>query len=120
MVKRSTGEYNAMNAMVLAISKQNANTLKKKKALAVTWSDSEDDKNSSISEGSECDKQVIAFLEKEGQEQEKEEDDVDSEISAADSDGRQQAYEAMFDQWEQMAKQVKALGTVKGKPINPY
>ena len=92
-----------------------ANTLKKKKALAVTWSDSEDDKNSSNSEGSECDKQVIAFLAKEGQEQENEEDDVDSEISTADSDGRQQAYEAMFDQWEQMAKQVKALGTVKGK-----
>ena len=81
----------------------------------MTWSDSEDDKNSSNSEGSECDKQVIAFLAKERQEQENEEDDVDSEISAADSDGRQQAYEAMFDQWEQMAKQVKALGTVKGK-----
>ncbi|XP_060973956.1 uncharacterized protein LOC133039144 [Cannabis sativa] len=39
-----------------------ANTLKKKKALAATWSDSDEEKNSTASEGSDEEKQVLAFM----------------------------------------------------------
>ncbi|KAM6574972.1 hypothetical protein CsatA_023299 [Cannabis sativa] len=38
-----------------------ANTLKKKKALAATWSDSDEEKNSTVSEGSDEEKQIRAL-----------------------------------------------------------
>ncbi|KAM6569173.1 hypothetical protein CsatB_017158 [Cannabis sativa] len=44
------------------MSAECANTLKKKKALAATWSDSEEEKNSTASEGLDEDKQVLAFM----------------------------------------------------------
>ncbi|XP_060967078.1 uncharacterized protein LOC133035302 [Cannabis sativa] len=39
-----------------------ANTLKKKEALAETWSDNEEEKNSTASESTDEDKQVLAFM----------------------------------------------------------
>ncbi|XP_060965320.1 uncharacterized protein LOC133034284 [Cannabis sativa] len=85
-----------------------ANTLKKKKALAATWSDSDEKKNSIASEGSYEDKQVLAFMAQSCNPVESEDDAV-STSSEADSTGRQNAYEEMFAQWEYMTKQICAL-----------
>lgn len=41
-------------------------------------------------------------------------DDVVSETSESDSEGRQHAYEEMFAQWEHMAKQLKNLTILRG------
>ncbi|XP_060965625.1 uncharacterized protein LOC133034539 [Cannabis sativa] len=85
-----------------------ANTLKKKKALATTWSDSDEEKNSTASEGSDEEKQVLAFMAQSCNPVESEDDAV-STSSEADSTGRQHAYEEMFAQWEYMTKQIRAL-----------
>ncbi|XP_030479336.2 uncharacterized protein LOC115696583 [Cannabis sativa] len=85
-----------------------ANTLKKKKALAATWSDSEEEKNSTASEGSDEDKQVLAFMARSRHPVESKDDAV-SASSEADSVGRQNAYEEMFTQWEYMTKQIRGL-----------
>ncbi|KAM6576624.1 hypothetical protein CsatB_028461 [Cannabis sativa] len=85
-----------------------ANTLKKKKALAATWSDSDEEKNSTASEGSDEEKQVLAFMAQSCNPVESEDDTV-STSSEADSTGRQHAYEEMFAQWEYMTKQIRAL-----------
>ncbi|XP_060972330.1 uncharacterized protein LOC133038256 [Cannabis sativa] len=85
-----------------------ANTLKKKKALAATWSDSEEEKSSTASEGSDEDKQVLAFMAQSCHPVESEDDAV-STSSEADSTGRQNAYEEMFAQWEYMTKQIRVL-----------
>ncbi|XP_060968704.1 uncharacterized protein LOC133036209 [Cannabis sativa] len=85
-----------------------ANTLKKKKALAATWSDSDEEKNSTASEGSDEEKQVLAFMAQSCNLVESEDDAV-STSSEADSTGLQHAYEEMFSQWEYMTKQIRAL-----------
>ncbi|KAM6577161.1 hypothetical protein CsatB_028998 [Cannabis sativa] len=85
-----------------------ANTLKKKKALAATWSDSDEEKNSTASEGSDEEKQVLAFMAESCNPVESEDDAV-STSSEADNTGRQHAYEEMFAQWEYMTKQIRAL-----------
>ncbi|XP_060960697.1 uncharacterized protein LOC133031254 [Cannabis sativa] len=85
-----------------------ANTIKKKKALAATWSDSDEEKNSTASEGLDEEKQVLAFMAQSCNPVESEDDAV-STSSEADSTGRQHAYEEMFAQWEYMTKQIRAL-----------
>ncbi|XP_060962238.1 uncharacterized protein LOC115703916 [Cannabis sativa] len=85
-----------------------ANTLKKKKALAATWSDSDEEKNSTASEGSDEEKQVLAFMVQSCNPVESEDDAVFTS-SEADNTGRQHAYEEMFAQWEYMTKQIRAL-----------
>ncbi|XP_060972451.1 uncharacterized protein LOC133038346 [Cannabis sativa] len=84
------------------------NTLKKKKALAATWSDSDEEKNSTASEGSDEEKQVLAFMAQSCNPVESEDDAVSTSLEA-DSTGRQHAYEEMFAQWEYMTKQIRAL-----------
>ncbi|KAM6553934.1 hypothetical protein CsatB_014696 [Cannabis sativa] len=81
---------------------------KGKKALAATWSDSDEEKNSTASEGSDEEKQVLAFMAQSCNPVESEDDAV-STSSEADSTGRQHAYEEMFAQWEYMTKQIRAL-----------
>ncbi|XP_060968423.1 uncharacterized protein LOC133035979 [Cannabis sativa] len=82
-----------------------ANTLKKKKALAVTWSDSEEEE---ASDESKDDKFVMAFMVKESVPEEVEGDDSLSD-SESTVDEKNKAYEEMFAQWGYMAKRVKEL-----------
>ncbi|XP_062103129.1 uncharacterized protein LOC133814150 [Humulus lupulus] len=86
-----------------------ANTQKrKKKALVITWSDSEEEKDGSCSEFSDHEKNVIAFLAKE-EEVENEAGDNESSCSEADSLDEQTAYEQMYQQWLTMVQKVKLL-----------
>ncbi|XP_060973891.1 uncharacterized protein LOC133039102 [Cannabis sativa] len=82
-----------------------ANTLKKKKALTVTWSDSDEEEPS---DSSKDDKSMIAFLAKECSSVASE---LEETISDSDSDGaeKNRAYEEMFAQWSYMAKRIKEL-----------
>ncbi|KAM6596627.1 hypothetical protein CsatA_007151 [Cannabis sativa] len=89
-----------------------ANTLKKKKALVATWSDSDEEKDSIASKSSNEDKQVVAFMAQSHQSVESEDDGV-STVSEVDSNGRQNAYEEMFAQWEYMTKQIIGLNSAK-------
>ncbi|XP_060959367.1 uncharacterized protein LOC133030592 [Cannabis sativa] len=82
-----------------------ANTLKKKKALAVTWSDSEEEESS---DESKDDKSVMAFMVRESVPEEVEGDDTLSD-SESTVDEKNKAYEEMFTQWSYMAKRVKEL-----------
>ncbi|XP_060960703.1 uncharacterized protein LOC133031259 [Cannabis sativa] len=83
-----------------------ANTLKKKKALVATWSDNDEEKDSVARKSSDEDKQVVAFMAQSHHSIESEDDWV-STVSEADSNGRQNAYEEMFAQWEYMTKQIR-------------
>ncbi|XP_060968688.1 uncharacterized protein LOC133036194 [Cannabis sativa] len=89
-----------------------ANTLKKKKALVATWSDSDEEKDSIGSKSSNEDKQVVAFMAQSHQSVESEDDGV-STVSEVDSNGRQNAYEEMFAQWEYMTMQIRGLNSAK-------
>ncbi|XP_060972614.1 uncharacterized protein LOC133038466 [Cannabis sativa] len=89
-----------------------ANTLKKKKALVATWSDSDEEKDSIASKSSNEDKQVVAFMAQSHQSVESEDDGV-STVSEVDSNGRQNAYEEMFAQWEYVTKQIIGLNSAK-------
>ncbi|XP_060961015.1 uncharacterized protein LOC133031514 [Cannabis sativa] len=82
-----------------------ANTLKKKKALAVTWSDSEEEE---ASDESKDDKSVMAFMVRESVPEEVKGDDSLSD-SESTVDEKNKAYEEMFAQWGYMAKRVKEL-----------
>ena len=86
-----------------------ANTLRKKKALVTTWSDSDDDKASSCTDQSDQEKQVIAFLAVDGSSTPANEDSDDSPESDSESLDEQTAYEQMYSQWVDMVRQVKQL-----------
>ncbi|KAM6556835.1 hypothetical protein CsatB_003854 [Cannabis sativa] len=89
-----------------------SNTLKKKKALVATWSDSDEEKDFVASKSSDEDKQVVAFMEQSHRSFESEVDGVFS-VFEADSNGRQNAYEEMFPQWEYMTKRIRVLNSAK-------
>ncbi|XP_062088790.1 uncharacterized protein LOC133795353 [Humulus lupulus] len=74
-----------------------ANTLKKKKAFAVTWSDSDEDKEENSSGDSDGEKQMVAFMARSS----KSETSEDEESSGSDEESpqKQEAYEQMFAQW---------------------
>ncbi|XP_062103421.1 uncharacterized protein LOC133814482 [Humulus lupulus] len=84
-----------------------ANTLKKKKAMAVTWSDSDEEKEESCSEQSDQDKCVVAFMASSNCKDESENDE--SGESNVESLDQQSAYEQMYDQWVTMIKKVKQV-----------
>ncbi|XP_060974085.1 uncharacterized protein LOC133039254 [Cannabis sativa] len=79
---------------------------KGKKALA-TWSDSDEEKNSTAGEGSDEEKRYLHSWPKVVIQLECEDDAVST--SSKRTDSRQHAYEEMFAQWEYMTKQIRAL-----------
>ncbi|KAM6543950.1 hypothetical protein CsatB_008397 [Cannabis sativa] len=82
-----------------------ANTLKKKKALAVTWSDSEEEETS---DESKEDKSVMTFMAREFVPEDSEGEELNSDTEST-TDEKNKAYEEMFAQWTYMARRVKEL-----------
>ncbi|XP_062080191.1 uncharacterized protein LOC133784942 [Humulus lupulus] len=90
-----------------------ANTLKKKKAFAVTWSDSDEDKEENNSGNCDREKQMVAFMARSSKSETSEEEE--SCGSDEESPQKQAAYEQMFAQWGYMAKKTKALDDLNKK-----